>query len=169
MKTKQKIKRIPLTQGKFAIVDAEDYERLNQHKWFAKKQRNTYCAQRHIICNGKYTSICMHQEILCVPHGIRINHRSGNYLDNRKSNLRTATRKQSSYSARPKKNCTSEYKGVSWNKGRKKWCANIGYDYKLYYLGGFDNEEDAARAYDRKAIALFGEFARLNFPEDQKV
>jgi len=169
MTNKQKSKRIPLTQGKFAIVDAEDYERLNRHKWCVENYHNTYYAQRGIIRNGKHISIRMHQEVLSIPHGTRINHRNGNHLDNRKSNLRPATRKQSSYSARPMKNCTSKYKGVCWNKSMKKWCASIKCNYKPYHLGYFDNEKPAARAYDRKAIELFGEFAYLNFPEDQKV
>ena len=165
MQIKSKTKKIPLTQGKFATVDAANYEELNQHKWFAMKHRNTYCAQRHIMRNSKRTTILMHYEILCVPHRTQINHRNGNHLDNRKSNLRISTRKQSAYSARKRKNCTSRYKGVCWNKKRKKCVASIRCDYKPYHLGYFDDEMEAARAYDSKALELFGEFARLNFPE----
>ncbi|MBA7605706.1 hypothetical protein ES703_12840 [subsurface metagenome] len=152
---------IALTQGKFAIVDAEDYGRLNQDKWYAGKCKNTYYAGR--VEGGK--TIKMHREIMRAPKGVLVDHINHNGLDNRKSNLRLCTNAQNCYNQQACATGTSKYKGVSWHKSRSKWSARIRCDRKLYNLGEFDNEMEAAMAYDDKAVELFGEFAYPNFPE----
>ena len=169
MKSKQKTKQIPLTQGKFAIVDAEDYDRLSRYKWHARKDRDKYRARRSIWRNGKGATILMHREILHVPEGIKINHINHNGLDNRKVNLRLSTQAQSAFDQRPQEKRTSSFKGVCRETDSKKWRADIKYNRKRHHIGAFDNEKDAAEAYDAKAIELFGEFAHLNFPEDRQV
>jgi hypothetical protein len=115
----------------------------------------------------------MHREILGLNHGDRslVDHRNGNTLDNRRCNLRLATRAQNVFNtAKRKAKATSKYKGVTWSKqassnGTKydgKWRAQIRHNSKLIHIGMFTNELEAARAYNSKAKELFGEFARLN-------
>ena len=158
---REDFKLILLTQGKFAIVDAEDYDWLSQYKWCAAKDRNTFYAHRG--SNG--TTILMHREIMRAPKGVICDHKNHNGLYNRKSNLRLCTNAQNQYNKRPKEGCASRYKGVVWRKDRKRWRAQIGFKRKRIHLGNFDDEVKAALAYDDKAAELFGEFAYLNFPE----
>ena len=152
---------IPLTQGKFAIVDAEDYDWLSQYKWCAVKSRETFYAQRW--SNGRVVG--MHRVIMHAPKGVICDHKNHNGLDNRKSNLRLCTSAQNQYNKRPKKGCASRYKGVVLRSDCKRWRARIGFNGKRIHLGDFDNQMEAAMAYDNKAVELFGEFAWLNFPD----
>lgn len=155
------IKLILLTQGKFAIVDVEDYDWLSQYRWCACKSGNTFYAARskgHIL-------IRMHREIMCAPKGLCCDHKNHNGLDNRKSNLRLCTIAQNTHNQRPRPNGTSKYKGVSLHKNNNKWAARIAFKRKRMHIGIFDNQLDAAIAYDRRAVELFGQFACLNFPE----
>jgi hypothetical protein len=155
-------KLIPLTQDKFAIVDAEDYERLCKYKWHALKDHRTYYARNR----RPHGMVLMHRVIINAPAGLVVDHINHNGLDNRKENLRLCTVAQNSLNARPRNlpNKTSKYKGVSFNKQRKLFVAATKHHKKTYYLGGFKDETDAAKAYDKKAKELFGEFAFLNFP-----
>jgi len=150
---------IPLTQSRFAIVDAEDYDQLAQHKWYAGGNNGLYYARRE--ANGK--AILMHREILNVPAGLICDHKNHNGLDNRKSNLRICTYAQNLQNNRPRATGTSRYKGVSWNKDIRKWRAMICHHGRVLHIGYYDYEADAAIAYDDMAIELFGEFACLNF------
>ena len=152
---------IPLTQGKFAIVDAEDYDWLSQYKWYACKCKNTFYALRKM---GRAT-IVMHRQIMHASKGVLCDHKNHNGLYNRKSNLRLCTNAQNSFNRKPKKNGTSKYKGVSWHKCNRKWSARISCNGKVYHLGYFDNQMAAAMVYDDKAVELFVEFAYVNFPE----
>ncbi|MHC4889112.1 MAG: HNH endonuclease, partial [Planctomycetota bacterium] len=152
---------IPLTQGKFAIVDVEDYDWLIQYKWHACKCKNTFYAGR--VEGGK--TIRMHREIMRAPKGLVCDHINHNGLDNRKSNLRLCTNAQNCYNQRASASGTSKYKGVSWHKCSSKWSARIRCDGKFYNLGDFDDQMEAAMVYDDKAVELFDEFACLNFPE----
>lgn len=158
------MKKIPLTQGKFAIVDDEDYEWLNQHKWCVAHCTNKYYAVRFISVNKKRIQLYMHREIMGAMKGQEIDHRGGNSLDNRKSNLRFCTRSENLQNQHRTKNNSTKFKGVSWHKLRHKWQAYINFNKTRIQLGYFDNENDAAKAYDIEATKLFGEFANLNFP-----
>jgi hypothetical protein len=153
-------KLIPLSRGKVAIVDAEDYPGLSKHKWYANRAKRT-CYARGTI-EGRH--VRMHRQILTAPRGLVVDHINRNGLDNRKSNLRICTHFQNQQNRRPALNCRSKYKGVRWSKRDKKFRAGIMHNKKSYYLGMFENEIDAAKAYDKKAKELFGEFAYLNFP-----
>lgn len=158
------MKQIPLTQGKFAIVDDGDYEWLNKYKWYAVKNRNTYYAVRKPSRKqGKRTRIYMHRQILDAPKELQVDHANHNGLDNRRQNIRTCTHKQQQHNRLPVKNSSSKYKGVQWYESGKKWKAKIGYNNQYICLGYFVNEVDAAKAYDEKARELFGEFAYTNF------
>jgi len=161
-------RRIPLTQGKFAIVDVEDYQALARHKWFSVKYGRCFYAGRKGISKitGRKTRfILMHRQILEVPEGKVVDHINHNGLDNRKANLRIVTVLQNSWNARKQTgNFSSKYKGVSLIKRTWKWKANIIYKGKKIFLGCFDDEHSAAKAYDARAAKLFGEYAVLNFP-----
>ena len=162
---------IPLTQDKFAIVDAEDYERLNKYKWCISKTSNTNYALRRIRGKmvkgkrGKHKTILMHRFILNAPGHLVVDHINHNGLDNRKKNLRLCTQAQNLYNTLPRLNCTSQFKGVYWDKCRNLFAARLKHKGKRYFIGRFKNEIDAAKAYDKKARELFGEFAYLNFPD----
>ncbi len=110
---------IPLTQGKFAIVSAEDYDRLAQHKWCAVKGRDTFYAKR--VSKGRVVS--MHREIMRAPKGVVCDHKNHDGLDNRKSNLRLCTSAQNQYNKMAKKGCSSRYKGVVRRGAYKRWRA----------------------------------------------
>lgn len=158
------MKRIPLTQGLFAIVDDEDYERLSANKWFAQKIQNTFYARRtEILANGNQRIISMHSKVINVPPGLMTDHADGNGLNNSRSNLRICTTSQNQMnSKKQKRKCSSKYKGVYWSKIRNRWVAQIWMNGNRQHIGCFIKEEDAAIAYDKKALEIFGEFARTN-------
>lgn len=158
------MKEIPLTQGKVALVDDEDYERLIVHKWHATRMRNVFYAVRHDNCNPARRLIYMHHEIIGKPGlGFKADHVNNDSLANLKGNLRIVTDSQSNMNRRSYTGI-SRFKGVHWRKVDKKWKAQIQIDGTQKHLGYFISEEAAARAYDAAATELFGEYARLNFP-----
>ena len=154
------VRYIPLTKGLFATVDAADYEALSQYKWTALVTGEKVYAIR----NHKGRTILMHREIMKPAKGMVVDHIDGSGIHNCRRNLRTCTRQQNLCNTRPRGG-RSQYKGVRFDKRRKKWIAEITYKGRKHYLGAFDDEIDAAKAYDRKAVELFGQFARLNFPD----
>jgi hypothetical protein len=154
-------KLIPLTQGKFAIVDADDYDWLIQYKWHCRHNRNKFYAYR----NKAGKPVSMHRELIANNKSLLVDHIDGNGLNNRKSNLRLCTIAQNAHNRLPKSNSRSRYKGLSWHKPHKRWEVRIIKSGKSSFLGCFDDPTDAALAYDRKAEQLFGQFAYLNFPQ----
>jgi len=158
-----KMKRIKLTKNKFAIVDDEDYEKLNQFKWHAsckdKKRKIYYAARRDL--NGKL--IYMHREILNPSANLWTDHKNNNKLDNRKENIRACSCSQNHGNIRKREGCTSKYKGVSCvnrkEKRKKRWVTYI----CGKYIGRFHSEIEAAKAYDKRAKEVYGEFAYTNF------
>lgn len=168
MSKQESIRRIPLTQGQFALVDAEDYEELSKWKWCASKDwRGDYVAVRNST-GPKRGSILMHRQILGLQPGDKreCDHKNHNKLDNRqKVNLRICTNSQNKQNGLPRKG-TSEYKGVSWCKANQKWRVQIKVNGQEIHLGYFDIEIEAARAYDHAAIWYFGEYACFNFPKE---
>jgi hypothetical protein len=158
------MKEIKLTQGKFAIVDDEDFEELNKYKWYLKKgKKGTFYAQRtKWYPNGQYKkAIMMHREIMKKeltnkkPFTDHINHDG---LDNRKNNLRPCTNSQNMANCRQHKDSNSP-KGIYWDKERQKWAVQICCNYKKHAIGRFNNLEEAVLAYDIKAKELFENFA----------
>lgn len=156
---------IPLTQGQVTIVDAADYKWLNQWKWCALKRPYTFYAIRTIRKpNGKRILILMHRLILGTPEGMDSDHRNGDGLDNRRTNLRICTHQQNCRNRKLVKNNTSGHKGVRWHVQNKKWEAQIAIDGKQVYLGIYDNIDDAIASRQAKEKEVFGEFARLTTP-----
>jgi len=160
------MKLIPLTQGKFAMVDDDIFDFLNQWKWYANKTNKTYYAGR-IICKPQRTCIKMHRLIMGSPIGMEVDHIDHNGLNNQRHNLRNCTRGENQKNKNKRTN--SEYIGLSHfscnYKGRKYNYikASIMSNRKKIHIGCFKTEEEAARAYDKKAKELHGEFANLNF------
>ena len=162
-------RKIPLTQGQYAIVDPEDYEELSKDKWhISRSVRGVYAVRKFWIKEGgrlKQKSVSMHRLIIGAREGEIVDHINHKSYDNRKLNLRIATMRQNCWNARKqRRNCSSKYKGVSWSKKRNQWRARITFKGRVIPLGRFDTEEEAAKAYDGKAREFFGEFAWLNFP-----
>ncbi len=154
------MRKIKLTQSKYALVDNEDYEWLNQWKWFYAGKCG---AQRSIYRQNKnQLTVRMHRQIMNNPKGKLIDHINHNPLDNRKSNLRIATRRENIINT-PKsgrRKFTSQYKGV-W-KEPNRWRAAIRVNFKLISLGSFQSERKAALAYNKAAKIHFKQFASLN-------
>jgi HNH endonuclease/AP2 domain len=157
------VKEIPLSKGRVAIVDDDMFEYLNQWSWFYHK--NGY-AMRSYRREGKFKKDRMHRVVVNAPAGYDVDHINGNKLDNRKENLRIATRSQNNYNKGLQSNSTSGFKGVSWSKQKNKWLARIRVDKKEMYLGSFDYKVDAALAYNEAAFKYHGEFAKYNQIEE---
>ena len=156
------MRKIPLTQGKFALVDDEDFDALNRRKWCAHKNWYTFYA----VCfspnvNGKRSMIYMHRQILKTQDGCLTDHINGNGLDNRKENLRVATHAENIRNRRKQINNTSGYKGVSWYAQTKKWRAQLKYNGKKIHLGYFSNKDLAYEAYCVSTKDYYGQFARV--------
>lgn len=157
------MRKINLTQNKYTLVDDDMYEYLIQWKWYAHNMSGKYYANRRDVITNK--TILMHREILGAKKGDIIDHKNGDPLDNRACNLRLCTSKQNSRNSKIHKNNTTGYKGIVLHKPTGKYHSRIVLDGKKLSLGYFDNPVDAALAYDKKALELFGEFAFLNFPD----
>jgi len=163
-------RRIYLGEGKWTILDQKDYYRLNNFKWIVYGNgTNLYAVRHEIIDPNKTRTVYMHREIMNPPPDRLVDHRNCDGLDNRRENLRFATRAQNVLNRRKKKNATSRFLGVYFNKEKSTWDSQIMHQGKRRWVGRFDSEIDAARAYDAAARKYHGEFARLNFPSEAKV
>ena len=157
------MKQIPLTQGKFALVDDADYEYLSQWKW---RYISGYAVRWDDSRPGRERGlISMHREVMHAPDGMQVDHINGNGLDNRRENLRICTHAQNMQNTGKHASNTSGFKGVFLDKTckSKTWRAQIRIPGHRISLGSFTDPESAARAYDAKARELHGEFANTNF------
>ena len=153
------VRRIPLGNGLFAILDDTDYEEISKHKWYVSRHGPTIYA----ICRKRGGIVYMHRMIMRPRKGYIVDHIDGNGLNNRRCNLRVCTPRQNQANRRPRGG-TSRFVGV--RRSRDKWDAGLHWRGKYVYLGLFEDEVEAAKARDRKAYELHGEYAYLNFPED---
>lgn len=150
---------LPLSQGKFAMIDSDDFEKVGRVKWSAKKTKsgNFYAVHKP----AKSKALFLHCEIL---GSVGVDHIDGDGLNCRRENLRPATTKQNKQAfCRKAPGSTSKFRGVSWYRGVSKWVARVRFNNRLFYLGKFSIEEDAAKAYDKKARELGFFDEALNF------
>jgi len=161
-------RRIYLDEGLWTIVDPQNYYRFGCFKWYlTAKDGKFYAVRNFTVDKTKTKMISMHREIINAPKGLLVDHKNTDSLDNRRENLRLATRSQNMQNMKKKNKdkSTSRFIGVWFDKSAGNWPSKITVNGKKIHLGRFHNEIDAARAYDRAAIKYRGEFARLNFPE----
>ena len=162
------MKEIKLTQGKVALVDDEDFEKLNQYKWFVHHSGERWYALRSAstkIQNWRQVQkiIRLHRQIMNPPNNMQVDHKDGDGLNNQRSNLRICTQSQNNANSRLAKNNSIGYKGVHFYGLANKYQARITKDKINYSFGYYHHPEDAALAYDKAAHELFGEFAKTNF------
>ena len=164
------MKEIPLSNGMIALVDDEDYELVSQYTWTAWKpsRSRTWYAVSGLNRGRGANVVLLHRFIMRPKEDEQVDHISGEGLDNRRiTNLRIVTPAQQTYNRLPQKGkLYSDYKGVTWCKSSEKWKAQIMKYGKNYALGYFNDEVEAANAYDLKALELFGEYAKPNFVKE---
>jgi hypothetical protein len=152
------VKTIPLGNGFYAYVDAGDYEELNRRRW---RVFNGYAGRSE---KGKI--VYMHRQIMQPPEGMIVDHINRNRLDNTRGNMRNITRSENQANMGKRAGTSSIYKNVVYVKDKGKWVARMVFMGLRISLGYHADEAEAARAYDRMAVALFGDIARVNFPEE---
>jgi hypothetical protein len=152
------MKKIKLTKGYETIVDDEDYEFLNRFSWY---YAHGY-AVRTIYDSGKPYQLRMHRLLIEIPKGLDTDHINRNRLDNRKRNLRPATRSQNVSNNFVLKQNKSGYKGVSWKVKNNKWCVQIRVQNKVFHIGLFNDKKEAGLAYNEIARFFLGKYAYLN-------
>ena len=160
------MKEIELNKGYFTQVDDDDYDFLIQWKWRVNIKKHTCYVYRNTRIGGRKgrsITIHIHRLIMHTPPDLVIDHKDHNGLNNQKSNLRNCTRQQNQRNQTGRG--VSKYLGVTYDKDRHVWRANIKIDKDKKWMGRFPTEIEAAVAYDQKAIIYFGEFAHLNFPK----
>jgi hypothetical protein len=160
-------RRIKLTRGKYAMVDVEDFEWLNQYKWHCSHYDYAKRAVPNRSGKGRrQVSVYMHKLLCPVPEGKIADHVNRNSLDNRKENLRPATQKQNVWNRKfTRKGGKTRYNGIRWDKNKEKWQVRLTINGRRKSFGYYADEIEAAKAYDRAAKKYRGEFAVLNFPE----
>jgi hypothetical protein len=159
---------IPLSQPgaeemQYALIDSADYPLVKDRKWFAywNPTARSYYARTTTERSPKKRTLSLHRVLLGLAElGPGVDHANRLTLDNRRANLRYASRSQNGCNRGPQANNTSGFKGVSRKDNR--WRAEIALDGRRYRLGCFDCPEDAAVAYDHAALQLHGSFARVN-------
>lgn len=155
---------VPLTKGKVALIDDEDAERVLAYRWcVSRKLEGSYYVVRQERKNGCRRYISLHRFLLDAPKGIHVDHINGDTLDNRRANLRLATARQNVRNSRKPRNSTTGYKGVHLDRTQGTYRVQL-----RVAMSGFRTAEEAARAYDDLARKFYGEFARLNFPDESE-
>lgn len=152
------MKEILLGKGQIAFVDDKDFESISSLHWYL---HNGY-AKNDRQSNNKRIRTSMHRMVMGENAGKYTDHINGNKLDNRRENLRICTNAQNMRNIAPKKQNSSGFKGVTWQKDCSRWKAQIKVNYKNIHIGIFKIKEDAARAYNEAAKKYFGDFAWLN-------
>lgn len=153
------MKIIRLHCGAEVMVDDSDFDRLSKHTWFLSNKGYAIASTHK---DGKIVNLYMHRVVSEAPKGKQIDHRDGNRLNNTSENLRVCTATENNMNLAKRKDCSSVFKGVHWNRAREVWQARIKLNGKAKYLGAFKSEIDAGAAYNAAAKLIFGEFARLN-------
>ncbi len=156
------MKEIKLTQGKFALVDDEDYEYVNQFSWCLRKTKSYMYAYGGLKIDGEFKTVQMHRLIMNPPKGMLVDHKNGDGLDNRRNNLRICTRSQNCVNRVRTKGSKSKYLGVGWCNYRNKWLVKITVKGKQRCIGKFGSELEAAIIANISMRKYYGEFANPN-------
>lgn len=163
------MRALPLSKGLVTYIDDEDYALVGQYKWYAKRfgKGKTYAVRklsRALDPDHQQKQVSLHRVLLNLSRTDSrvVDHVNGDTLDNRRSNLRLASHAQNMRNACLRSDNTSGTKGVRLFRGGRKWVATITCNGKNKHLGYFDTKEQAAEAYNKAALQLFGAFARLN-------
>lgn len=156
---------VQLVNGGVATIDEADLPIVSGYVWRGARNKRTLYAYTPTR-NGP---LAMHRLILDAPADANVDHKDHDGLNNRRSNIRLATDHQSAWNTRKQLRSTSPYKGVHYQRSRKRWRSAIRIDGRLVRIGDFLTAEEAARAYDAKARETRGEFAYLNFPDKTAV
>lgn len=151
------------------LIDEADLELISRYSWRVRRHRRT--GKLYVSAKAGGVNVMMHRLIGQTPDGLDTDHKNNDSLDNRRCNLRSATRsqnnvnraKQATYAGKP---TTSRFKGVTWDREKRCWRAAMRVGGRPKRLGRFDDEVEAARAYDRAILAQWGEYSRLNFPDE---
>jgi hypothetical protein len=143
--------------GKYALVDSVDYERVSQYQWWITKEGAAYT---RISLDGITKNVYMHRFITNAPKDMVVDHKDHNRLNNQRNNIRVCTQADNCKNM-PKRSLTRLYKGVELVRG-KYWQTRI----SGKYIGAFKTAIEAARAYNKAALELHGEFAYLNDIEE---
>lgn len=159
------MKYLPLSQGHFAQVDDEDYEHLKEFSWFIKEKY----AVRNRTLGGRRCQEYLHHAVIEPRVGHQIIFKDSNGWNCQKSNLLQLPTSEARSLLCPRARGSSNYWGVHWNKRQQKWFAKIRINRQTFHLGTFDEEIEAALAYDKVARLYFGKEANLNFPPENKV
>lgn len=154
--------RLSTRKGLEFLIDEEDLLRVSERLWSFHGSTG-YLVSR---IKGTNRNEYLHRFITGAIKGQYVDHINHDKLDNRRSNLRLCTNSQNMQNCGKRKSNKSGYKGVWLNKANGWWYASVRKDYKSYHVGHFRTAEEAARAYDLKALELHGEFASLNFPQE---
>lgn len=154
---------VSTTKGQRVLVSIEDYDRVMRHKWCAHSKG--YAQRRGSgVTRVDRKIIYLHRWLVNAPDGVQVDHENRCKWDCRRSNLRIATPAQNQQNMDISRANTSGYKGVYWDASHGRWAVEIVANCRKHRLGRFHDPIMGARAYDRKAIELHGEFARTNFP-----
>lgn len=151
--------RIALTKGQWSWIDEEDYPSVSRFKWCANEKE---CGTYAVTYVRGYGYLTLHSFLMQPPPGKVVDHIDGDSLNNRRSNLRVVTQSQNLMNKRVRRNTVLRFKGVNWDKSRGKWMVKVQKEREVIWIGRFDDEIDAALAYNEAARIHFGEYARLN-------
>lgn len=151
---------VPLTQGYEAVIDPADVAQVASFNWCALIKPRAVYAVRIDRSGPKQRTVRMHRAIMDAPDGLEVDHRDGDGLNNRRGNLRLATKSQNQCNARSRKNSSSNLKGVTWHKASGRWQSRIKLGAKERYLGLYDTPDAAHAAYAQASTELHGEFGR---------
>lgn len=149
--------------GEFIVLyDDEDHGKILKHTWGISKYGNNFYAKTMIGEKNKQKILYLHRFILNAKYGDIIDHKDNNTLNNKKSNIRFCSHQNNMMNRKPEKNSSSKFKGIYYNKNSNLWHSQIYKNFKKIHLGYFENEIDAALAYNGAAKYLFGKYAYLN-------
>lgn len=154
------MKTLQLTQNKVALLDDEDYELYSNLKW-------SYSHGYAVRTDSNNKKVYLHRVIMNSPSGLIVDHINRDKLDNQRTNLRICNKSENQINSPRNRTNTTTFKGVTMVSekvnAKNRWLAQLVKDYKYIYLGYFPTAVQAAKAYDKKAKELFGEFAYTNF------